>query len=1634
MGNDWVRPTKPDDFLKSEFSGASESVGSLVFKIFGFDEYRDSKQTRKLLLEAAEATGDEVGAMSEVVFPEFGESIGFAWQRLEAFTIAFPGWTIGEPAVTENRPIWLGELLRELARFKLPGKLDDALIWLAIHCGTFAEKEDNEFASFMSELFGTTAFQLGMSGCEHVGRWLACEIARNSTVSENLFDTLRLVGTARHPALSPEDRPVPSPHVARGLAGCGHDGAIAALCETITTDRGDSLLAVKAAVQATAAAVEVFSVFPDVLLSVLETLAIQLDKGQLDSKTLVNDLSPVLELPPVLLTELIGDGKLWTCVSVLRERELRQKMMASDDQTEQFLGLWGEAAYDIHACASQILECYEQACVVDNEDSKLLLRTIARLREGRTLAMRPMWLRILREAIEDSQEQLNVSILAEALNFGVASGLTLESGKSVPADEAFDMLIEVERRLRNGKRMAELVAVSSLGSAEEIRDRLIGLMILNLAGRPGDALLPFVHRMDSNSIAVLEQADFSTTDAATRAAIFEKSSAKHPHGPALMVRAVAAADSIDELLEWLLVQYRLRQAVDPLFAIACGLREDRVKLWQTLLLATKKETRQLGLQFVLKTLKVIDDVKRFADSKIADALPSHIELDSDAIRRDASLVLEEYEAKQSQKKRGDDLQSTSFLRARQLSRSSVEIETESDEKQAALVRLSERVAEQSGIDRSRFVPTPPQPPHDRGSCYRDMFGEVAPKLIEAAASFVAEISEQQTADEQRTEQFRAWLDNRRDDLRESDGSERLRVHQWFVGPGNWQYFDEKVINRAMPMMSDTQLQRIEELRPPVLSVPREELLQRLFQSLSWEAKYCYEDILLVDLDWYESVVANLPESIQRLGPAAEHSATPHPPHEQAIAHVYMSAHDWLGSRQVDEKRKERVRKRLWPLLWWAASFGGRVGQLDAAAIGAAVSSGQASLGDLVWYLVQPGHSETAEHLIEAVKYPERICFSVDTERDNEIRMVIEAVAEICREQEYAADPSLPTTLANTWPKMPAPIGQSGLRSVLTKYADIEYQTVGRTNEKQKAFAARVSECVETAEKSWLVAEGYFAPKYVKFEVLDGWLKKATEDLRELFRDNTVPEDTLLRIALDRPLLMRCVMEATGRKDQLEAGIWIIFHSGCDLENLAITLNSDTGHPAIRRREPPTKVIEQRLLEQYAQEISMRSDDPFCAPVEDATIRRSWKQSAIDAHQRERLEPLLGASKAVISQKKRQRMEGLLDAMDGKLDAPARRKELESSIKDRPNLALLQLAVLPLPDGHEALAAEISRRLSTFERLSFAGRKRKSIEARLGMQRALEQARRSLADNAGFSDPVQLDWLSGEAIAKELAEFERLEVNGYVIQLRLRGDGPQVLVTRAGKSLKSIPAVVKSSEIGRRLVELQKRLKLSLRDARSVCETSMIKQRTFSPDDLKMMMKHPVVVTVARDLVFIVEPTRSHESIGIGMPSEDGEHLIALDGAATEISRAVQIMHPIELDRIGILTQWQNLMTDRPPQAFPQLDRAIVRADELETADEGKKIIRHEGVKLENEDQAFRILQAHDWQDYRELIGLCRTFSSPSTGSITAILRDFMSRAGSIGPLEFRDSDGNELAAEDVPPIFLSEAIRDIDRAVSGTQQ
>ncbi len=428
-------------------------------------------------------------------------------------------------------------------RHDLPAKPEDALRWLAVYVGEHAPQADGEMAALISKLLGGSFFHSGTTGCDHVGRLLACEIAHDTPIAEDLIDTLKLVGMGRHPALSPNKRLIPTTHVARGLAACGREDAVEILCETITVDRGDPQLTVTAALQATSAAIEVTSITPGVLANVLETMAGAIGDGKLNREALAAPLSALLSLPtPFLTDESCGDS-LQRCAQALRDSDRRELMISSDDETEVYFGFWALSALDITDCGERLRQRYDQACDDGNEEVKTTVRTFARLRNTRTLAMRPIWLRMLAEVAGENRDPLNLQLVAEVLNFSTAAGVKTSNEIVVPDDAALSLLVELEKRLRDPALKEQLAKISGAPSAYKVDSTLASMIVANLAGRSADVLLPLVSVLDFDGFSLLVDADFTKADAATVQPFLDELPTSFLNGARIMVHAVAAAES-----------------------------------------------------------------------------------------------------------------------------------------------------------------------------------------------------------------------------------------------------------------------------------------------------------------------------------------------------------------------------------------------------------------------------------------------------------------------------------------------------------------------------------------------------------------------------------------------------------------------------------------------------------------------------------------------------------------------------------------------------------------------------------------------------------------------------------------------------------------------------------------------------------------------------------------------------------------------------------------------------------------------------------------------------------------------------------------------------------------------------------
>ncbi|MEM6470236.1 MAG: DUF4132 domain-containing protein [Planctomycetota bacterium] len=1600
---------QPKRLASEALERASEATNCLGRRLLCLDEEETSSEHDNTFLQGVAGESPEaIRALVDVIAPPLGESISAAWAALEGQMLAIGYWTIGEPADAINRATWLRDLLKELFTIELPAEANDALRHLTVFGGGFKKKITDELAQFMATLTGGTP--QGGETSDHLGRLLGIEILRDSAVAEDILDTLNLIACGKHAAVHNES---PSPHVARALAWSGRAEALQSLDELIRTQR-PSELKLSAAITATAAAVEVVQSSPTVLAGVLQTLAGEISRGELDAESVAHQLRFHLRLPAELITQGSPDATLRTCADALSSPETRLQLFEGNDEEGVFLGSWALAATDVRECGRQLVGRYAAAKSESRDEIINSLAVFAHYFDSPTLAMRPFWIEMLRDALGTSDEHQDDVQLGFLLHFEYASGLSKRASPVPAGDDAFPLLVELGQRLKKKKRLREFVKASSFEDAGDYVKRIAKLLCVNSIGHPPEPILEHLDGLRNASLDAILDVDLSAASAEQFAQLFMAGYSHKPSAIKLCFRAVAETRDVEYLRSWSL-EHGSKYSVPAAFALSLTLRPDCKEIWQSFLSAGRKEQRHHGLMLVDSALRSATGVGDCDAAKFHERIPDQAGIDESAIRSLASAVLSEYASAQLKKKRGDDLQSSTYQSAVRLSRSSEEADEINQAEIAAVQKLCQRVATLTGIDGELLEPTVVKPPQDLEVSFEVICPPEAVELID-------KIDREFVRDELESIENEDLLAEWNDWTKDTPYPAKL-VHQAMyilLGPGDWSSLESDVLTTARPLMDESQKRRLKEMSPPRTRLQHHDLTRKVIQRLVCQLPLERSEIVIPQLDWYESMLANFPDEVKYAGVRQEELAFPHPRHYGGLDAVFGAAHGQLSYRGDDESSR-KIRERLWPLLWWTASFGNRVQELNHAAMAAGFLSDQASLGDLVKFLLMPGYRKEARHLIDALKRAEIWLLVPDHPKSQQLLSVVDAVAAICREQDSKPDSSLPQILAITWKKLPAAKGNSDIESVLRRFEDIDFQTVGRLSDRQKLFQTQLREAMSA--DSWY-AKTEHGDVLIDFELVDRWQKQTEADLRQLLREGVVSEAKLMRIAIAWPELLRCALAAMNRETLLEAVIWILVCADQYVGSLALTLDASTGHAEMRREKTDGITINSKLLKHYDADLDV-SDQYRTEWIALLTIRRDWKERAIDAHDRDELGPMFEAINHVFRPTDRKRVIGILEAFDGAFSSPAKRKKLEAAITDKPNLEFLQLALLPLPSDRKQLTTELSKRLHVAANLLAAGRKSKSRYAKEKVKLAVEQFRRSLAQNLGLKDPVQLEWLSGEAIADELKVFQRLEIDPYLIQLHLRGDGPHLLITRSGKPLKSIPAAVKKTAEGKRLVDLQKRLTTSMRDARDVFEQAMVSRKIFSPSEVKMMMDHPVIAVIAGALLFTMPPETATGRPVIGRLSEDGLELVMPKGKRHRIDDGIRVSHPLDLVAEETLRVWQNEFIDAAPQPFQQLERQFFLLDSLETAREGTCIVYRDGRKLKNEEKAFRVLEAHGWGRDYESVSMLRQFRTDQS-DVRAVLPEFLC-SDELGPLEFHDASFDVLPVKDVPPIVISEVLRDITR-------
>lgn len=452
-------------------------------------------------------------------------------------------------------------------------------------------------------------------------------------------------------------------------------------------------------------------------------------------------------------------------------------------------------------------------------------------------------------------------------------------------------------------------------------------------------------------------------------------------------------------------------------------------------------------------------------------------------------------------------------------------------------------------------------------------------------------------------------------------------------------------------------------------------------------------------------------------------------------------------------------------------------------------------------------------------------------------------------------------------------------------------------------------------------------------------------------------------------------------------------------------------------------VDQEIRDEWAAEVSERtpldSGDLLEGAVDVEWFRRVYAQLG-----RDRWTALDKAAKYLSSAGGHKRAQLYADAMRGAIAEADLHKRLDKRQQD----AVRAVGLLEIPaaaDRDDVLLRRYGL-LAEFKRTSRQfGQQRQASE-----KRAADIGLENLARSAGYKDPIRLAWAMEARGVADLADGPiRIEVDGVAVSLAIDARGePELSVHRDGEALKALPARIKKDA---EVVALRRRhteLRRQVSRIRSSLELAMCRGDTFSGQELRELMAHPLLAPLLSRLVLYGDDL-------IGWPAQAGVVLEGLTDRREAVGThdQLRIAHPVDLIATGQWNAWQrDVFTRELVQPFKQVFRELYVPTSSELAEPASSR-RYAGHQVQPR-QALALLGSRGWVSRPEE-GVRRTFHDARLTAWLTFQEGFFSPAEIDGLTleEVRFSppgSWDAVTLDRVPPRIFSETMRDLDLVVS----
>lgn len=327
------------------------------------------------------------------------------------------------------------------------------------------------------------------------------------------------------------------------------------------------------------------------------------------------------------------------------------------------------------------------------------------------------------------------------------------------------------------------------------------------------------------------------------------------------------------------------------------------------------------------------------------------------------------------------------------------------------------------------------------------------------------------------------------------------------------------------------------------------------------------------------------------------------------------------------------------------------------------------------------------------------------------------------------------------------------------------------------------------------------------------------------------------------------------------------------------------------------------------------------------------------------------------------------------------------------------------------------------------------------KKACNTALENLAITMGIRDVNRMTWyLESEKLEEIRPLMEPQEQDGVRLWLEIGEAGDaELAIEKNGKRQKTLPKTLAKNERVLELKAVIKELKEQKRRARESLERAMVDGTEFGADELRKLSGNPVLSPLLYALVW-------NDGAKNGFLKGQGDALClcslgdAGDGTFAETAAAplpfdakLRVAHPHDLKIAGEWADYMHFLYEQKAvQPFKQVFREYYVLTEEERQE--KTVSRRYAGHQVQPQKTVALLKGRGWTvDYEE--GLQRVYYKENLIVRMYALADWFSPADIEAPtlevIRFYDrSSGETVDLEKVPPVLFSEAMRDMDLAVS----